>query len=78
MNSITQEELIQYLYGETSPKQTAAIQAALQTDWQLRENYQQLASTHQQLETARYQPRKKSIDFILQYADKQVKEISTE
>ncbi len=78
MHSITQEALIQYLYGETSPEQTAAIQAALQTDWQLREEYQALVQTRSQLGTADYRPRKKSVDFILQYAGRQVKEISTE
>jgi hypothetical protein len=78
MHSITQEELIQYLYGETSPQQNVAIKAALQTDWQLMETYQALAGAQEQLGTTLYRPRKKSVDFILQYAGKQVKEISTE
>lgn len=78
MHSITQEALIQYMYGETSTEQTAAIQAALQTDWQLRESYQALVSVREQLGKSSYQPRKKSVDFILAYAGKQVKEITTE
>ena len=37
MHKFSPEELIQYLYKETSPKTTAAIEQALQVDWTLRE-----------------------------------------
>lgn len=74
MHSITQEELLQYMYGETSIEKTVAIQAALQTDWSLREQYNLLVAAQQNLEKVTLAPRKQAIDFILNYAGKQVKE----
>ncbi|MBL0356174.1 MAG: hypothetical protein IPP72_04495 [Chitinophagaceae bacterium] len=76
MHSITQEELLQYMYAETSIEKTAAIKAALQTDWNLREQYEVLVSAQQNLEKVTLAPRKKAIDFILNYANKQVKEFT--
>jgi len=76
MHSITQEELLQYMYGETSHERTAIIKAALETDWNLREQYEMLASAQQSLEKVTLSPRKKAIDFILNYANKQVKEFT--
>ena len=42
MIKITPEELVRYLYQETSDKKTAAIRTALETDWNLRETYEKL------------------------------------
>ncbi len=78
MHSITQEDLLQYLYSETSIDKTAAIKAALETDWNLREQYEVLTSAHQSLEKVTLSPRKKAIDFILNYAGKQTKELTTQ
>ncbi len=74
MHSITQEELLQYMYGETSIEKTVAIKAALQTDWSLREQYNLLVAAQQNLEKVTLAPRKQAIDFIMNYASKQVKE----
>lgn len=76
MHSITQEELLQYMYAETSIEKTASIKAALQSDWDLREQYEVLVSAQQSLEKVTLAPRKKAIDFILNYASKQVKEFT--
>ena len=35
MSKFTQEDLVQYLYKETSEQKTAAIKVALETDWEL-------------------------------------------
>ena len=37
MIKFTPEELVRYLYHETSEQKSASIKAALQTDWNLRE-----------------------------------------
>ena len=76
MQSITQEDLLQYIYGETTNEQTAAIRAALQADWNLNEQYQALVSAKQSLEPVDISPRKKAIDFVLNYAGKQVIEFT--
>jgi len=42
MTLFTPEDLVMYLYQETSPEKTAAIELALQDDWALREKLQLL------------------------------------
>ena len=77
MHNFTQEELLQYLYKETSTDKTAAIEAALSSDWNLREKLSELQAAQQQLnEVKPVSPRKATIDKILQYADKSVEELS--
>ena len=78
MQLFTTEELLQYVYHETSPGETAAIKAAIQNDWSLREKLDLLKTTHQQLDEVRMSPRKQTIDFILQYAEKSVEELTAE
>jgi uncharacterized protein YchJ len=71
MHSFTQEDLIQFMYKETSPQKTAAIKAALVSDWTLKEEYQGLQQSQQMLDTfVEVAPRKKALDFILNYAEK--------
>ncbi len=77
MNSFTPEDLLQYLYKETSTEKTAAITAALESDWSLREKFEVISSGKKRLETLQLSPRKKTIDNILKYAEKAVEEIST-
>ena len=76
MQSITQEELLLYIYGEASTEQTATIKAALESDWNLNEQYQALVSAKESLEPVNVSPRKKALDFVLNYANKQVKEFT--
>ena len=76
MQSITQDDLLLYIYGEASTEKTAAIRAALQTDWKLNEQYQELLSAKENLVPVNVSPRKKALDFVLNYANKQVKEFT--
>ena len=78
MHSFTQEDLLQYLYKETSIEKTLAIWTALETDWSLREKLEVIISAQQRLEKLSLSPRKKVIDNILKYAEKSVKEFTTE
>jgi len=64
----TQEELVQYLYKETSNERTAAIEAALQTDWTLREKLETLQHSQQLLNTTPESPRTQTIMNIMNYA----------
>lgn len=77
MHSFTQEELLQYLYKETSTEKTAAIKAALLNDWDLREKFDLLKYAQQNLEVIKVSPRKQTIDSILSYAEKAIEEISS-
>ncbi|NML19665.1 hypothetical protein HHL16_02215 [Pseudoflavitalea sp. G-6-1-2] len=64
----TPEELVQYLYNETSPEKTAAIEAALQEDWTLREKLEVLKSSKKTLNTLTESPRPEAIMNVLNYA----------
>ena len=77
MHNFTQEDLLQYLYNETSIEKTTAIKAALINDWNLREKFNLLSSVHQKLESIKLSPRKKTIDNILNYAEKSIEELSS-
>jgi len=64
----TPEELIQYLYKETSHEQTIAIEAALREDWTLREKLEVLKASTQKLGTILESPRAEVILNIMNYA----------
>jgi hypothetical protein len=64
----TPEDLIQYLYKETTPQQTTAIEQALAEDWTLREKLEVLKASYRRLEQIRLSPRTESLRRILQYA----------
>jgi hypothetical protein len=72
MHNFTPEDLIQYLYKETSPEKTAAIRAALDNDWTLREKFEVITSAQGRLEALTLSPRKSVIDNILNYAESKV------
>lgn len=71
MYKFTQEDLIQYLYNETSAQKTESIKNALIADWTLREKLEVLRGAKQQLDqTKLLSPRKQSVDAILEYSEK--------
>lgn len=76
MHSFTPEDLLQYLYNETSIEKTSAIKAALESDWSLREKFEVISTGSKRLEAITLSPRKKTIDNILAYAEKAVEELS--
>lgn len=76
MHNFTPEDLLQYLYNETSPEQTAQIKAALETDWSLREKFELITSAQKRLEALKLSPSQQTIDNILNYAEKAVAELS--
>jgi len=78
MHNFTQEDLVQYLYDESSPEKATAIKTALETDWNLREKYQEMLSSKKRLGLLEISPRKKAVDKILIYAEKSVGEITQE
>ena len=42
MTKFTPEDLVQYLYNETSVQKTAAIKAALEENWDLQESFEHI------------------------------------
>ncbi len=70
MHNFTQEDLLLYLYSETSSSKSAEIKAALDLDWNLREEFELLQSAHNQLKTIKMAPSSNTINNILNYAEK--------
>jgi hypothetical protein len=66
----TPEDLLRYLYKESSPELTAAIQVALNENWTLREQMEDIQASVNQLDTERQivAPRLEVVERVLQYA----------
>ena len=77
MMKITSEDLVRYLYQETSTQKTARIKVALQIDSNLQDEYERLKSTFSKLEEeeVKLSPRQKTIDNIMEYAVKKQKQV---
>ena len=68
MPNFTTEDLIQYLYHETSKGQSLAIEKALETDWELKDQLGILKDSMKSLDKMVKSPRPQSIEAILNYA----------
>ncbi|MEP6582618.1 MAG: hypothetical protein ABJA90_00065 [Ginsengibacter sp.] len=75
MTQITQEDLVRYLYNETSEKKSELVKEALESDMNLRDSFETLLASKKSLEDVDLSPRQESIDKILQYASKQEKHL---
>lgn len=75
MHNFTPEDLVQFLYNETSQDKTTAIKAALESDWTLREMYDVIVSAQKRLEAFELSPREESVNRILQYGEKAIGEL---
>jgi hypothetical protein len=77
MHNYSPEDLILYLYKETSPETTAAIEKALETDWTLREKLTVIKASMARLDSIKVAPRTEVILNILKHAIKQDKVTSS-
>ena len=68
MHNYTPEDLIQYLYKETSPETTAAIEEAIQNDWTLKEKLAVLKTSMERLNSITVSPRTEVILNVLRRA----------
>ena len=68
MSIFTPEDLILYLYQETSPSETTAIKDALANDWALQQKFNVIETSVHQLTTELYAPRAEVILNVLNYA----------
>lgn len=67
----TPEDLIQYLYKETTPEQSLAIEQAMELDWTLREKFEVIKKAHARLEKFKISPRVETVLDVLRYATKE-------
>lgn len=70
-NTFTEELLLKYLYHETSPSETQAVESALDTDWHLRERYEALEMAYRNLPKVTFSPKQSTLQNILKYSSGQ-------
>ena len=75
--NISPEDLILYIYKETSLEQTLCIERALQEDWTLMEKFRVLRAAVKRLDELKQSPRTEAVLNILHYANQKNAEIST-
>lgn len=75
MTNFTPEDLLLYLYKETSTEKTEAIAAALQKDWALREKLQVLIASMQRLDKITQSPRTEVVLNVLNHAREQTEAV---
>jgi hypothetical protein len=75
MTKFTPEELLQYLYAESSPAQVAAIKKALEEDWTLREKLSVLSASMERLDVIQESPRTEVVLNVLNYARMRAEEV---
>ncbi|MDP4263480.1 MAG: hypothetical protein Q8941_13215 [Bacteroidota bacterium] len=68
MTNFTPEDLLLYLYKETSLQQTAEIEQALAKDWALREKLAVLKASMQRLDKLVQAPRTEVVLNVLHHA----------
>ena len=68
MDNFTPEFLLQYLYGETSPEETATIEHAMTKEWPTREKLSVLKDSMHRLDKACVSPRIEVVLKVLNYA----------
>lgn len=68
MTNFTPEDLLLYLYKESSPEQTMAIEEALKKDWTLREKLAVLKTSMQRLDKIVVAPRTEVVLNVLNHA----------
>jgi hypothetical protein len=74
MQLFTPEDLLLYLYKESSPELTVAIESALKENWMLREKLQVMQTSADGLDRITVAPRAEVILRVMNYA----RETSTE
>ncbi len=68
MTNFTPEDLLLYLYKETSDNQNVAIETALKKDWTLREKLNVMKTSMQRLNKIKENPRTEVVLNVLNYA----------
>jgi hypothetical protein len=68
MTLFTPEDLLLYLYKESSPDLTIAIESALKEDWMLREKLLVLQSSADELNKVTVAPRMEVLLRVMNYA----------
>ena len=74
LHNFTPEDLLQYLYKETTPEESAAIEKAMALDWTLREKFEVIKKAAHRLTKFTFSPRTETVLNVLKYAHKEMAE----
>ena len=69
MKDFSPEDLLEYHYGEMNVEKSQKLEERLVTDWTLREKLEVIKEASEKLDKSLESPRKKSVDFIIEYAE---------
>lgn len=67
-HTFTRNDLVAYVYGDATPAQAKATEAALAADPVLRHELAQLVAAQASLPRVRFSPRRRLVDAIRRYA----------
>ncbi|MEM1217259.1 MAG: hypothetical protein AAGH79_00030 [Bacteroidota bacterium] len=67
----TQDDLVKYIYKETSMYESLAISEALIADPVLRMEYEELLESYRELPKVTFSPSAQTIDKVLAYSERQ-------
>ncbi|GAB5522658.1 MAG: hypothetical protein Roseis2KO_05300 [Roseivirga sp.] len=68
IKTFTQDDLVRYIYQETTPEESIEIETALIFDEQLAEAYNDLNGTVESLKAVKLKPSENTVDKILSYS----------
>ncbi|MEO1050874.1 MAG: hypothetical protein AAFX87_09610 [Bacteroidota bacterium] len=68
IKTFTHDDLIRYLYGDTSKKENKEIEKALICDSELQEIYKELSAVKNQLERSLKEPSAKALTNIIHFS----------
>ena len=68
IRTFTQNDLVRYIYKETTPEESSEIEIAMLFDEQLADAYTDLFSVVNNLETSMKAPPAKTVDAIISYS----------
>ena len=72
----TPDDLVRFIYKETTPEENLAIKKAILDDMELAITYQAMLTAHEQLDCISMEPDPSSINLILQYSRDSVRQES--
>lgn len=68
IRTFTQNDLVRYIYKETTPEESSEIEIAMLFDEQLADAYTNLSGVVNNLETSMKAPSAKTVDAIISYS----------
>ena len=72
MEHISTEQLLAFIYNELSQTETNIVQQQIKENWGVKEEYDQLMSTIEELKGVHYSPSEQTVQNILAYASSSI------